>query len=210
MACEIDWSALAAWVQAIGSVYAASLQAVLSVAAIFAAIWIGERNSREARALVESERRRQADIIASTMELKFHLTNVEITKGMQHLTGLVARIDAGEPVVIPAENLKRFILLDRALGLSVMRPQVTMFDRRTGITVNTALDVLDTVNITVATSIDFYEAKGSKPADLKELALQIIEKLDFAKETFEEARERLELAHDLKPDDDDNDDGPKA
>ena len=45
--CVVDWNAVAAWVQAIGS-----------IGAIFAAIWIGEKQHRQNVELVEHEQRR--------------------------------------------------------------------------------------------------------------------------------------------------------
>ena len=187
--CEIDWTAVAAWVQAIGS-----------VAAIVAAIWIGERSSKQSRDLVERERRRQADIVASTVSMRFHIAGVELQKTSDHALAIATHVKSGQPAALTKEALSKLFVLEQPRTLSEMRSNVTLFDRDTGIIVNTALDVLEGYNPTISSAIAMYEFKGSQPKDLIELCELVSERTLYLKGICATAEERLESAHELDQD----------
>lgn len=190
--CEIDWAATAAWVQAIGSVMA-----------ILAAIWIGERSSKQSRDLVERERRRQADIVASTISMKLHMIGVELQKKSQHALAISGQVKGGQIAQIDKVVLNERFLLTQHEALTQLRFNVTLFDRYTGILINTALDVLDGYNPTIKLSIAMYEFKGSNPSDLIELCDLVHERMTYIAGLCSEAEERLESVHGLDRDEED-------
>lgn len=184
--CVIDWSAVAAWVQAIGSVLA-----------IFAAIWVGERSSKQSRNLVENERRRQADIAASTIAMKFHLASVELQKKSQHALAISAQVKSGQIPKLDKIALNKLFLLTRYESLAQLRSNVMLFDRDTGIFVNAAFDIIDDYNPTIELSITTYEYKGCNPNDLIELCSFVFEQMTCVADMCSQTENRLERVHDL-------------
>lgn len=184
--CVIDWTAIAAWVQAIGSILA-----------ILAAIWIGERSSQRSRDLVESERRRQADILASTVAMKLHLVLVELRKKSQTAASLSAQVKAGIIQEINQDALSKLFLLIPHDSLTQLRSSVMLFDRDSGILANTALDMLDGYNPPIESSIAMYEFNGRKPSELAALCDTVHERLGHVEELCAKAESRLESVHGL-------------
>jgi hypothetical protein len=184
--CAIDWTAVAAWVQAIGS-----------IVAILAAICIGERSSQRSRDLVENERKRQADILASTIALKLHLVLVEVRKKSARATTLSGQVSSGLIQEITQESLKGLFLLVPHDGLTQLRSNIMLFDRDSGILTNTALDMLDGYNSPIETSIALYEHNGKKPSELKTLCDTVSERLGDVEELCSKAESHLEIIHGL-------------
>jgi len=182
--CKIDWIQIAAWVQAVGS-----------VAAIIIAVVVGNRSAKQARNLVESERRRQADIVASTMSNKFHLILVELSKKIE-LAGRIAK-NANRPEVPTTKMLADLFLLTQHDSILQMRSNVIMFDRDTGILANTAVDVLESYNPTISTSIAMLDFRGNRPDALVELCQLLVERMEYVSEVCKAAEDRLEEAHEL-------------
>ena len=187
--CEIDWTAAAAWVQAFGSILA-----------IVAAIWIGERSAKQSRALVESERRRQADIVASTISMKLHLVGVELGKKSAFALTIADQVKNGQISVIDRDALNNLFMITQNDALAQMRSNVTLFDRESGILTNTAMDVLDGYNPMVSSSIAMYLFKGSNPADLIGLCNLVHEQMTYVASLCSEAESQLESAHGLELD----------
>lgn len=187
--CEIDWAATAAWVQAFGSILA-----------IGAAIWIGERSAKQSRALVESERRRQADIVASTISMKLHLVGVELNKKSTFALEIADQVKNDEISTLDRDALNNLFLINQNNALDQMRANVTLFDRESGILTNTAMDVLDGYNPTVSSSIAMYLFKGSNPSDLIGLCNLAHEQMTYVASLCSEAESRLEVAHGLVSD----------
>ncbi|WP_449428812.1 hypothetical protein [Rhodanobacter umsongensis] len=185
--CDIDWSQAPAWVQAIGS-----------VAAIIIAVVVGNRSAKQARKLVESERRRQADIVASTMSNKFHLILVELSKKIE-LAETIAK-NANQAEAPTTDMLANLFLLTQHDSILQMRSNVIMFDRDTGILANTAIDVLESYNPTISTSIAMLYYRGSRPEALVELCQLLVERMQYLSEVCTTAEERLEIAHELDKD----------
>lgn len=184
--CQIDWNIAAAWVQAVGS-----------IAAIIAAMWIGERSAKQSRALVELERRRQADIFASTLSMKLHLLGIEIQKKAEQARRIATRVSAGEIAKIDQDTLRNLFLLSQHESVMQLRPNIMFFDRESGILTNTAIDVLESYNPTMSTSISMYEFTGSEPDALVKLCTDIDDRLTYIGEICKQAETRLELVHDL-------------
>lgn len=182
--CEIDWPAVAAWVQAIGS-----------IAAIIAAIWIGERSSSRSRDLVEQERKRQADIFASTFSMRLGLQAQEAEHKAQFASQLAKSSPGSHPMDQTA--LQNLFLLSHADRLIEERRDCLLFDRDSGISVMTALDVLESYNPTTSTMITMHIFKGSKHSDLIALCTELQGRLSFTAEALREAEQRLEHAHGL-------------
>lgn len=180
--CEIDWSAIAAWVQAIGS-----------VAAIVVAIWIGERSSRRSRELVDAERKRQADIFASTFSMRLGFQAQEAEHHAQ-IAKQICRAPAG-PNRFDQNSLETLLLLSHSEKLLEQRRDCLLLDRDSGIAAMTALDVLETYNPTASTKITMYIFKGSNQSDLVALCSELSERLTFTAETLRDAEQRLEHAH---------------
>jgi hypothetical protein len=187
--CEIDWSAVAAWVQAVGSVLA-----------IFAAVWIGERSSRLSRDLVERERQRQADIVASTVAMKLGLVLVELQKKSQYALDLCTQVKDEKITKIDTHALSKILLLTTHESLTQLRSSVMLFDRDSGILTITALDMLDEYNRSIESAIAMYEFKGSKPDDLAKLCELVHKRMGNVAELCSKAEARLERVHDLDHD----------
>jgi hypothetical protein len=176
--CEIDWSQAPAWVQAIGSVLA-----------IIIAVVISERTSKQARDLVVSERKRQADITASSLAMKLHLLNVEIEKRISFVSHLANSERQGNPGLPRPADLSSIFLLGNIDYVIAARQSNTIFDRETGILVNTVIDALEQYNPSVSSSIAMVEYFGfiplcedavSKLRNLHDLSLQAEQRLDQA------------------------------
>lgn len=179
-----DWNQAAAWVQAVGSVIA-----------IFVAILVGNRSAKQARELVESERRRQADIVASTMSNKFHLILVELSKKVE----FAKRISQNGKEVSTDALVDLFSLSEHESILQ-MRSNVIMFDRDTGILANTAIDVLESYSKTISTEIAMLDYKGDRPKALNDLCQLLAERMGYLIDVCKAAEDRLEGAHELDKD----------
>lgn len=182
--CEVDWVAVAAWVQAIGS-----------IAAIGVAIWIGERSSLRSRDLVEQERRRQADIFASSFSTRIGLQAQEAEHKAKHATRLAGR-PPGSPE-LDEQMLKGLFLLPNANELLEQRRDCLLFDRDSGIAVMIALDALSSYNPTTDTMIVMYSFRAGGQRDLPSLCTEIQSRLIFVAEALRQAEQRLEVAHEL-------------
>lgn len=186
--CVIDWTAIAAWVQAIGSILA-----------ILAAIWIGERSSQRSRELIESERRRQAEILASTVAMKLHLVLVDVRKKSQIAAMLSSQVKDESFPEINLDSLSKLFLLAPHDNLTQLRSTVMVFDRDCGILTNTALDMLDGYNSGIESSMAMYEFNGRKPSELVKLCDSVQERLGHVETLCAEAESRLERVHGLTP-----------
>lgn len=184
--CAIDWNAVAAWVQAVGSILA-----------ILVAIWIGERSSQRSRELVESERRRQADILASTVAMKLHLVLVEIRKRAESAGNISDQVKSGVVQEIEPQSLRQLFLLAPYDSLTQLRANVMLFDRDSGILTLTALDMLDGYNPPIESSIAMYDYNGRKPIELAALCDTVHERLGDVEELCSAAESRLESVHGL-------------
>ena len=179
--CMIDWTSLAAWVQAIGS-----------VAAILAAVWIGDRASRDAKALVESERKRQADIFASTFSMRLGF----LAQEAEHKARIALDLGTSMPDnPLGKEALDNLFLLANIESLLAERKECLIFDRDSGIAVMTALDVVETYNPTTSTAITMHLFTGGKRSDFSALCADVRDRLLFVAEALRHAEEHLEQAH---------------
>jgi hypothetical protein len=180
----INWSLAPAWVQAVGS-----------VVAIIIAVVVGNRSSKQARDLVESERRRQADIMASTMSNKFHLVLVEITKKIDLAKHIAANLNQAD--LPTTDAFATLFPLVQHEPLLQMRSTVVMFDRDTGIITITAIDVLESYNPTISTAIAMLDYKGNRAQATIDLCNLLVERMEYLSQVCTTAEERLESAHEL-------------
>ena len=188
--CEIDWNIAAAWVQAIGSILA-----------ILVAIWLGDRSARQSRELVERERRRQADIVASTISTKLHLIGVELNK-KSHFASVVAdQVTAGTVPQLNDTALGKLFLLDQRPSLADLRAHFTLFDRDTGILANTTWDVVEGYNPSIESAIAVHQVKGGDRESLVSLCRTVVERMQYVANLCAETESRLERIHELDQDD---------
>jgi hypothetical protein len=188
--CKFDWSVAAAWVQAIGS-----------IAAILVAIWLGERSARQSRELVERERRRQADIVASTISTKLHLLGVELNKKSHFASVIANQVNAGVMPQLDDTALRKLFLLDQLPTFADLRSHFTLFDRDTGILANTTWDVIEGYNPMIESAITVHQATGSSGQGLVNLCTTVVERMQYIEGLCSETESRLEQVHELDRDD---------
>ncbi len=188
--CEFDWSVAAAWVQAIGS-----------IAAILVAIWLGERNARQSRELVERERRRQADIVASTISTKLHLLGVELNKKAHFASVIANQVHAGSVPQLDDTAMRKLFLLDQLPTFGDLRSHFTLFDRDTGILANTTWDVVEGYNPMIESAITVHRAMGSGDQSLIGLCTTVVERMQYIQGLCSDTESRLEEVHELDRDD---------
>lgn len=146
---------------------------------------------------MESERRRQADILASTVAMKLHLVLVEIRKNAERARNISSHVKAGLAREMDPQPLSNLFLLCARDGLTQLRASVMLFDRDSGILTNTALDMLDGYNPPIESSIAMYEFNGRKPSELASLCETVHERLGDVEELCSAAEARLESVHGL-------------
>jgi len=128
--CRIDWSATAAWVQAI-----------FSVVAIVAAIVIAERSAQQSRQLVEAERKRQADIIASMIAMRLGLVAQELETRASRADQYIDSINNGRIGLLDKDALSATFVPTQVQSLLELKTHILTFDRDNGIRVATVMDL---------------------------------------------------------------------
>lgn len=130
MTCDlIGWCALppeaqAAWAQAIGTVLA-----------IGAAVWIGRDQVASSKALIADERRRQATIAATGLSLAFEAVKFEAEFRLALLEPAHARLpDDDEQLLgeVQSERLLASLELESAHRLGAVDQQALLFEQQVG------------------------------------------------------------------------------
>lgn len=150
--CEIDWSVTAAWVQAI-----------FSVLAIVAAIWISKQSSDQSRRLVVGERKRQADIVASRIAMQLGLFAQQLDTRADRIELLVKKVDSGQ--VLQRDLLTALLLPSQTEWITDMRQSTLVFDRDSGIRVLTMFDMIEGARLKIESSILTHGVLESSPAE---------------------------------------------
>jgi hypothetical protein len=142
-ACVVNWSAVAAWVQAIGSVLA-----------IIFAIRVGKESDRRARELVDSERKRQSRIVAAVFALQFQRLAHEISVKMDVLSEFDEALSRGET---PLE-IQEFFAFRYSAPLLEHRSEALLLDQDSGIAVAGVLDLISAFSTKVHISLNTWRA----------------------------------------------------
>lgn len=183
----IDWSAAAAWVQA-----------VFSVIAIFAAIWIGRESDRRAHDLVTSERRRQATIVASTvaMQLSFlHRESMSKAVAADESLLSIPKVVTG---IKDRDEMLGVFLIGQGSRIESFRDQLLFLDVDSGIRATTAIDALQAHNESTRLTFDIML---QNPLDAESLRDFIVDRRDSLTELAKimlNAYRNLEIAHDVR------------
>lgn len=119
-ACVIDWSAVAAWVQAIGS-----------IVAIWGAFAIGERANKRAEAMAEQTRKRQAAIVATAAISTIKRIEMRAEVGARSIRKRAGEItNTGNIVFSDAVGMTQAVEITE--DLSALLPSALVFDETAG------------------------------------------------------------------------------
>ena len=182
--CEVDWTATAAWVQA-----------VFSVLAIVAAIWISKRSSDESRRLVVDERKRQADIVASRIAMQLGLFAEQLEARASRTPLLEEKAKNG--AILQRDLLTALFQPTTPDWLTELRQHLLVFDRESGIRIQTVFDVIDGARQKIESSILTHGVLESSAADSLSTLHDIRDVLKAAASTCREVETYLERAHQL-------------
>ncbi|NHC07757.1 hypothetical protein [Azonexus fungiphilus] len=185
--CEIDWSATAAWVQAI-----------FSVLAIVAAIWIAKQSADQSRRLVADERKRQADIVASRIAMQLGLFAQELETRASHIEILRPKVVSGQ--IIQRDQLTALLLPSKAEWITDVRHQTLVFDRDSGIRSQTVFDLIDGARQKIEVSILSHGVLESTPEKSAGTLDAIADILTLTAADCREVEAHLEAAHQLNGD----------
>lgn len=181
---SFGWSEGAAWVQAIGSVLA-----------IIVAVVVGNLTARHSRNLVESERKRQADITASMMSTRFHLLMVEIEE--KRMRAAKIKTDSITAESTSVERLTKLLSLTQHESAIRMHGNAMTFDRDTGILITRALDTVEGYNPWALDAIDDLDFQGHTAANVHGLCDAIVSRLQELSRVCSEAEKKLASVHGL-------------
>lgn len=184
--CEIDWSATAAWVQAI-----------FSIVAIVAAIVVAERSASQSRDLVEGERKRQADIVASMIAMRLGLLASELEKRAGHVDQYIGLVNDGRVASFDKDVLSATFVPTQVQSLLELKTHILMFDRDSGIRVATVMDLAQGVVERVSSKILIFSMLPMTKEELFRTLREVGESLVEVAAVCREAEMALENAHAL-------------
>lgn len=182
----IDWTATAAWVQAIGS-----------IAAILVAVWIGKRSDERAERLVEAERQRLAKASATfVVEVlrRVRRTAVRIhTELRENMEILADRTRKHGP---PHWLLKKEIYqIDLPAETDRMREMVLTFDVDVACEVTHAIEGIHRFN----ESLGMLDAgRPSSEQDVLDVLAEVSTHMHQLQSHLAQAANTVELAHGLR------------
>lgn len=186
-ACEIDWTAAAAWVQAIGS-----------IAAIVAAIWIGHRSDKRARALVEDERKRQATVAASFLAYGLERLKIKVENAQSEVMRRRDSLQGGRPSaplhwLLKTDDLVIFLPPD----LERLRELALMIEVDVGVLVSAAFEEAERFNLDVAPLGDVRPAQTELTLVMATLTA-LVSRLDDLIKIIGKASDQIEHVHGIK------------
>ena len=193
--CSIDWSAVAAWVQAIFSIVGIFVAIVVAKHSSEANRLVAKESNDSNRALVESERKRQADIVASMASTRLMLTEQEIENRADRAISMIDSLNKGEIAGLGIEALDALFTLVNPKKLNELKTQVFFLDSESGIALTTVMDILESYNDTTPMSFRVYVKQGSKPDHFIRLMNDVSDKLRSMLPACQITRERLETIH---------------
>ena len=136
MICSIDWTAAAAWVQAVGS-----------VGAIIAATIIARSQARSARQLVEDERLRQVGIASQLLASRFFDAEIECGELIQNFSGLLASMGQSKTYTFGAgERVYGQFHLTSVEPLLAQQASLMLFPKDSAVVAGRAMDALSRYN----------------------------------------------------------------
>ena len=189
----------------IATVQAAWFQAIGSILAIGAAIWVGHASDVRARQLLHEDRHRQATIAASSLSLRLGQVASECRQ-KAYIIGTIRQAMEGEHddqmVNLPADMpplLDIFLLTPENLKAE-FRAWTLLFDHDSGIKASIALDFIETYNFTIKGSVAFFLTTGTDVKGFKDLCATAIERLSGMEADIRDAAETLETNFGLKED----------
>lgn len=182
--CTIDWTATAAWVQAIGSIFA-----------IIAAIWIGYNSDRRARDLVIEERERQARIGASAVAAKIGNVALETSAKIRHLLRLRDDAAPGPVEIKYQDSFRRLFQIETRV--EAVRAQVLLFDSDSGVLAGTVLDTVEGHNHSVDLALESFLKMDCTGEHLVRLSNDVADRFKFIAAQAAEIERRLEERYDL-------------
>jgi hypothetical protein len=134
--CVIDWESVPAWVQAVGS-----------VGAILIAVYVSNKQSKAARALISEERGRQAKIAAALLSGRFHDAEMEAREVLEQVEGLITTLGNAESVTFGSgANTFGMFHLTSVESLSAQRGLLMLFPTDNAEVAGRAIDSLDNFN----------------------------------------------------------------
>jgi len=184
--CSLDPNAQAAWVQAVGSVIA-----------IFAAIAIGERSSRQARQLVLEERDRQSTIIAASLGMRTHMLGVECQKRAETSQQLHDDLASGKVATINIEQLHGMLLLQQHVQVVELQNQTLHLDKDNGILSNLLIDTASSYNPTTSVMLASAFIRNNPQQAVLEAILETKSRLLALLHLCNESERLLETTHKL-------------
>ena len=184
--CEIDWSATAAWVQAI-----------FSIVAIVAAIVVAERSASQSRDLVERERKRQADIVASMIAMRLGLLAIELETRARRVDQYIGLVNDGRVANFDKDALSATFVPTQVQSLLELKTHILMFDRDSGIRVATVMDLAQGVVERVSSKILIFSMLPMTKDELFRTLREVGESLVEVAAACREAEKALENAHAL-------------
>ena len=173
--CAIDWTAVAAWVQAIGS-----------IAAIFFAVKVGRDSDTRARNLVKSERDRQSKIAANIFYMQFGRLSAEIRARLKEVTKLKT-----QPGEYPEPAMKYFVL-SFCKAIVERQADLDLFNEQVAPNIAAAIDQVHTFDSMAAPLVSSFSNSDAVPENIVQMLekhlVQLLETCDRAKgylrETF--------------------------
>jgi hypothetical protein len=176
--CEIDWTAVAAWVQAIGS-----------IAAIFFAVKVGRDSDTRARNLVKSERDRQSKIAANIFYMQFGRLSAEIGARLKEVAKLKA-----QPGEYPGPAIKYFAL-SFCKAIVERQADLYLFNEQVAPNIAAAIDQVHTFDSMTAQFVFSFSNSAAVPKDIVQmLEKHLVQLLDTSDRAKGYLRETFDLA----------------
>lgn len=185
-----DWSSFWSAVQAIGS-----------IVAIAAAIWIGHRSDLRARTLVIEERDRQARIAASTVAAKIGNVAIETERKSKLMGKLIAGAKPGPMTIDNPQQFKCLFIVET--HVSEARSGVLLFDSDTGVLAGTVFDTVEGHNQSIETALNVFLTLNRNGEELSKLCTEVRERFKYLSELAAEIEHRIEGRYDLTANEDD-------
>jgi hypothetical protein len=184
--CGIDWGAIASW-----------MQAIFSIVAIVAAIVVAERSAAQSRGLVESERKRQADIVASMIAMRLGLLATELETRAGRVDQYIGLVSDGHVASFDKDTLSAAFVPTQVQSLLELRAHILMFDRDSGIRVATVMDLAQGLVERLSSKILIFSMLPMGKDELFRTLRELGESLVKVAVACREAETALEEAHAL-------------
>lgn len=186
--CSIDWTVLAAWVQAVGS-----------VGAIFVAIWIGERQANRTKESADLERARQGAVMATGLASALYQLKLDTQLKLHVLRGIARQVpQSGNFVLSNAEELNASMGLQEPPPLASMLAWTAALDREPA---QAAILVTQSAEIARRTLHRMLQMLTRTPApagDARNHFADMIGKLEQLEEQIERAMSALNPIHKME------------